>query len=553
MAGSRLRRALLQCASVCWLLFGVKASGVTVNTTFGKLIGSKEFLRNCEQFLGIPFAKPPVGDLRFEDPVPWDEAYPAEGLQATSYGKQCPQMGVKGDEDCLTLNIWRPKEGPREGLPTLVFIPGGGFMSGSSSSFLGALPTWMNLYDGCGFVARQSVIIAVMQYRLGPLGFTAFEDSGAVSGNFGMKDQRQALRWLQQELPAFGGDPAKITLFGESAGGISVFYHVASPASKGLFRAAISESGFPLAWSWKNGRNNTLRFAAHLNCTDSSNLKACLRKLPQEVIVNNMFNKSHPFALQTGSPPWQPCVDGIDMPRYPFAMFKDQETSNIPILAGHNTDELNLFVYAVYHGGMNESVFNDYLMNGVAPLYKPPSSSFSDADIADVLAAYKGPNSEASDKRALAAEITGDVSFQGGTYATGQVYRSDFWLYRFNHRSACQFWLKGLVPGVYHASELFYVWQAQAKVACKFSAEELDLSNRMQTMWANFAKCLDPMCGQDGFPKYSNSSRKALVFQTPKDEIEEDYRSEKRALWNRLVYDKYHGQYGGPSQLSIVV
>merc|ERR1712217_716815 len=217
------------------------------------------------------------------------------------------------------------------------------------------------------------------------------------------------------------------------------------------------------------------------------------------------------------------------------------------MLAGSNTDEANLFVWPFYEKGMNESQFNDLFHGGLLVNYAPVQP-LRGTEVSEVLAAYAGQRLVADDKRALASEMTTDVAFQCGTHVAGQSYTTnDFWLYRFNHRSACQFWLKPLMPGVYHTSELQYVWRAQAKLACVFTPEEQALSDRMQEMWANFSKCLDPTCGAGMFPKYRNSSRQALVLQTPKDTIESDYRGDKCALWDRLIFNNYRGQSGGPS------
>lgn len=539
--------------ALVFLVSITESDSVVVNTSFGQLVGTRKILHGCDQYLGIPFAKPPLGDLRFEDPVPWDEPYPAAGWKASSFGASCPQM-AGGEEDCLYLNVWRPSQASKDKLVALVFVYGGGFISGgSSASILGPVPSLLNMYDGCGFSSRQNVIVATVSYRLGPLGFAAFEEDGKVSANFGMKDQRQAFRWLNKELIGFGGDPSKITIFGESAGGMSVFYHVASPVSKGLFRAAISESGFPTAWGWELGRNKTSSFAATLGCTDPGNLKACLRNLTAKAIIGNETATSNIHDFPTAHPPWNPVVDGIDMPRYPFALLKEHQTNGVPILAGSNTDEANLFLWPFYEKGMNESQFQELFNAGILANYAD-IKALTEAEKAQVIAAYTGPQFDTDDKRALASQITTDVSFQCGSHVSGQDYKvNDFWLYRFNHRSACQFWLNGLMPGVYHTAELQYVWRAQAKLACVLTPNELALSNRMQTMWANFAKCLDPTCGGSSFPKYSNNSRKALVFETPVDRVEEDYVGERCGLWDRLVFEQYRGRSGAPTLSTEVI
>merc|ERR1712118_186847 len=188
---------------------------------------------------------------------------------------------------------------------------------------------------------------------------------------------------------------------------------------------------------------------------------------------------------------------------------------------------MNLFIWPFYEKGMNKSQFEDYFSNGLMVNY--PIDALSDAEVAEVRASYAAENGV--DNRQIAAQMSTDVSFQCGTYISAQSYTTNhFWLYRFNHRSACQFLLKGLMPGVYHTAELQYVCGAQAKLACVFTPEEEALSKRMQTLWANFAKCLDPTCGGDGFPKYDNISRKGLAFQTPVDVVEQDYQRDRCAL-----------------------
>src|SRR5262245_3593825 len=196
--------------------------------------------RDLYSYRGIPYALPPVGDLRWAPPEAhprWNDLRPA-----TAFGAICPQDNVAGDsEDCLFLNIWTPRavvdrQKPKQ-LPVMVFIHGGYFVFGA-----GSLP----LYDGAYLAASGNVVVVTLNYRLGALGFLAVPELG-LTGNFGILDQRQALRWVAENIAAFGGDPSKVTIFGESAGAMSVGLHLFSiPANRGLFRAAIMESN-PLA------------------------------------------------------------------------------------------------------------------------------------------------------------------------------------------------------------------------------------------------------------------------------------------------------------------
>jgi len=194
--------------------------------------------RDLYNYRGIPYALPPVGDLRWAAPEPYPRW--SDLRAATSFGAVCPQDGVASDsEDCLFLNIWTPRAAVDRGKhrPVLVFIHGGYFVFGA-----GSLPS----YDGGYLAASGNVVVVTLNYRLGALGFLAVPELG-LTGNYGILDQRQALGWVAENIAAFGGDPSKVTIFGESAGAMSVGLHLFSiPADRGLFRAAIMESN-PLA------------------------------------------------------------------------------------------------------------------------------------------------------------------------------------------------------------------------------------------------------------------------------------------------------------------
>jgi len=487
-----------------------------------------------------------VGSLRFENPQAWDEAYPAAGRQATSYGKFCPQLATligAGDEDCLFLNVWRPAKESLVALPAMVWIHGGSFILGASSSASPPAPTGINLYDGCGFASDESIIIASMNYRLGPLGFTNFEEDGEIKGNFGLKDQRQALFWLQQELQAFGGDPSKVTIFGESAGAISVYWHVASPASRGLFRAAISESGWPDAWGWEYSRNVTVAFAAKAGCTDASTLRGCLRTKTTKELIDNAGEVSNPFATAG----WWPSVTGgEEMPQYPHTLFKQGKTNSVAMLVGTNSDEGNLFVWPLHPLGMNETQYErsvKQMFNG-----RDPVAKLTDDEYDQLFDLYAGTAKDAEDKRPLAGQLMTDGSFVCANYAAMQKSANRAWVYRFDHRMGCNFILPEL-PGVVHGAELPLIWGAEAKMACIWTFPELALSKRMRRMWASFATHLDPTAGEGGWPLYTDASRKALVLQTKTDAVEEDNRGQVCKFWEDTLFSKFDKQSGAPASL----
>lgn len=217
-----------------------------VQTTSGPITGTP--LNDVLVFKGIPYAKPPVGPLRWRAPVPpepWDQP-----RAMTDYGPSCPQprasMGgwdrhvfpIHQSEDCLYLNVWTPAKAPSDRLPVMVWIHGGGFVQGSGS---------MRFYDGQN-LARRGVVVVTLNYRLGPFGFfnhpaLQTESDDGSAGNYGLRDQIAALKWIQDNIAALGGDPGNVTIFGESAGGVSVATLMTSPPAQGLFHKAIAQSG----------------------------------------------------------------------------------------------------------------------------------------------------------------------------------------------------------------------------------------------------------------------------------------------------------------------
>ena len=306
-----------------------------VKTADGVLEGTGPQASGVREFKGIPFAAPPVGDLRWQAPQPvkkWSGV-----RQATQFGPRCMQQPIYGDmnfrsngvsEDCLYLNVWTPAKTGRERLPVLVYFFGGGFMAGDGSE---------PRYDG-GSMATKGIVALTVNYRLGVFGFMAHpeltkESPHHASGNYALLDQNAALRWVQANIAAFGGDPQHVTIAGESAGSIAVSAQMASPLSKGLFAAAIGESGSilgalsatPLADAEKRGET----FAANVGASDL----AALRAMPAEKLLE--------AAGQRGGPRFSPDVDGYFFPESPYAIFAAGKQAHVPLLAGWNSEESN--------------------------------------------------------------------------------------------------------------------------------------------------------------------------------------------------------------------
>ncbi len=288
----------------------------------GKQAGS------TDEFLGIPYAAPPVGPLRWRPPQP-----PArwQGIRAvTQFGPHCPQSaGVFGrlskSEDCLYLNVFAPADHRSRGLPVMVWIHGGAFVAGES-----------NDYDPSGLV-RDGVIVVSLNYRLGALGFLAdpalASHHGGPTGDYGLMDQQAALRWVRRNIASFGGNPRNVTIFGESAGGQSVLAQLASPGARGLFAKAIAESGgyaqppVPLATAEAAGR----AFAAKAGCARRT--ARCLRSLPVATILADQD--------KTGA---SADIDGLVLTQPLKTAFATGKFSHVPVIDGSNHDEWRLFV-----------------------------------------------------------------------------------------------------------------------------------------------------------------------------------------------------------------
>jgi para-nitrobenzyl esterase len=318
-----------------------------VEIALGRLRGSER--RGIRVFRGIPYAAPPVGPLRFrppEEPEPWG------GLRdATRAGATAPQPGPRTfrgplanligggpqSEDCLTLNVWTPgTDGARR--PVMVWIHGGAFVIGSGRTVV---------YDG-GRLARQGdVVVVTINYRLGALGFAHVGLTGAPglegAANLGIQDQIAALRFVREHIAAFGGDPDNVTVFGESAGAMSVGTLLGAPSARPLFRRAILQSGAAHNVSSRDGGARAAEaFLKELGATPATAAKA-LASASVEAILAAQQRASVALGLAHGTLPFQPVVDGRVVPRQPLAAIAAGEVRDVPILAGTNRDEWKLF------------------------------------------------------------------------------------------------------------------------------------------------------------------------------------------------------------------
>uniref|UniRef100_A0A8C3F6V1 Carboxylesterase type B domain-containing protein n=1 Tax=Chrysemys picta bellii TaxID=8478 RepID=A0A8C3F6V1_CHRPI len=324
---------------------GFDDDGTVVLTTSGPIRGKRLQAGSSTvmSFLGIPYAEPPVGTLRFQKPLPhqpWSQI-----LETTSFGNVCHQHPIPTypedklftptrpqSEDCLFLNIWVPHPRPPAPAPILIWIHGGGFFSGAAS---------LQIYDGRFLAATENVIVASMNYRLGALGFLSLPP--AAPGNAGLWDQRLALRWRRDNAAAFGGEPAHVMLYGLGSVAASVGFHLLSPGSRPLFTRAMLQSGSPTApWAWislEEAKERGQRLGQLLGCADSDDtaLVGCLQgKEPGEFPKHEFSVLRHRELLRL---PFVPTTDGDFLPDSPSRLLQAKQSQPIPIAAGFTANE----------------------------------------------------------------------------------------------------------------------------------------------------------------------------------------------------------------------
>ena len=350
----------------------------TVKTANGMLEGNDE--SGIKTFKGVPFAAPPVGDLRWREPQPVQNW--AGVRKATNFGPRAMQLPLFGDmsfrsdgmsEDCLYLNVWTPAKKGDEHLPVLVYFYGGGFLAGDGSELR---------YDGES-LARNGIVTVTVNYRLGVFGFFAHpeltkESPHHASGNYGLLDQNAALKWVQQNIAALGGDPKKITIAGESAGSFSVSAQMASPLSKNIIAGAIGESGSLLGLNPTASLADAEKSGSSFASNVKANSLADLRAIPAEQLLKATTN--------AGFGKFPVDVDGYFFPKSPTAIFEAGEQAHVPLLVGWNSEEMNYRMVM----GQNELTKENFT-NAVQKMYKDNATGIlkeyavnSDSDVESV-------------------------------------------------------------------------------------------------------------------------------------------------------------------------
>ena len=462
-------------------------SGLDVTLPSGQLAGTS--VGGVRVFRGIPYAEPPVGPLRWKPPQkkqPWSGVRDAKKVAAKCAQFDILGLALEGQEDCLTLDVWTPDPAPTTPRPVMVWIHGGGFISGSGTN---------DTYDGQNIVTAGDVVQVNINYRLGPLGFlshpelTAEDGKHPSSGNYGFEDQQAALSWVKENILAFGGDPEQVTIFGQSAGALSVGAHLVAPGSAGKFVRAIIQSGPFIKGIWPSLSATEAQggeLAKALACTDI----ACLRGKSQEELLKALPLKKVLFFGNGVN--WTPNVDGFVFTESPSASFAAGKAAKVPVLLGANSEEGEAFTLFGGVAGIDEAGYQTQL----ASLGK--TLGF---DAAKVLAEYPAA-SYASPTAALTTVITdGFVCSTRGLARNLSKSGTQTFLYHFSQPIT----VLGATHSM-HSAELAYVF-GTTFLENKPTGPGLALSKSMLEYWTRMGSTGDPNGGSAvSWPKYEAAS-----------------------------------------------
>ncbi|XP_028814014.1 fatty acyl-CoA hydrolase precursor, medium chain [Denticeps clupeoides] len=474
--------------------------GPVIKTKLGALRGTYQRVKGktspVHAYLGVPFAKAPVGPLRLAQPQPVQEW---EGVRdATQQPYMClqnPELVVDMlksvniffelpdvSEDCLYLNVYSPsKPGEDSKLPVMVWIHGGGLSLGSAS-----------MYDGSALAAFGDVVVVLIQYRLGLLGYFSTGDDNAP-GNLGFLDQVVALQWVQENIQSFGGDPASVTIFGESAGGVSVSLQVLSPLSTGLFHRAIAESGTAaMSMIFSHDPHATAKMVANItgcSSTAPDKIVDCVMQMSKEDILDIMKQST---LLHFGA-----TVDGHFLPKPVETLLQSKDFHKVPLINGINNDEAGWMLMSFFLSDWVDGIDRETVVPLMAPFFPDPSDRWIIDMIFDE---YMGTEGDRIKHRDGFRELLADLMFLVPAIQIANAQRdagAPVYLYEFQHSFSV---LKSGRPSFVkadHAEELAFVFGAcftssgmKLNVSC--TEEEEELCKTMMGYWGNFARTGSP-------------------------------------------------------------
>ncbi|RZI86741.1 MAG: carboxylesterase family protein [Rubrivivax sp.] len=470
-----------------------QTSAPIVSTSHGAVSGVLS--QGVRQYLSIPFAAPPLGELRWQAPQP---SAPWSGVRDGSVSsKRCAQtktsLGAESlTEDCLYLNVHVPNDIGARQLPVMVWIHGGAFIAGAAPD-----------YDMRTLATKAQAVIVSINYRLGPFGFFRTPELAAQSApvNFGLQDQQAALRWVRDEIDRFGGNPGNVTIFGESAGGISVCLHLASLQSKGLFHKAISQSGpcrVLTDLTASDVQDAATLLATTAGCVQGPGQLACLRnKSTTEILAAQAYE----WSLLKDNTKWTPVADGITLNGRPDEMIRNGQFNRVPVMWGTNRDEGRLFVatdqHLKYLLPLSTRQFDQAL----------DAASAGDSAFKKKLASTYSPWTYNTLDRALAAVLT-DRYFSCNAVVDVQALQQYVPVYHYEFTEANT---PGVIDpymsmGAFHGAELRFLFQAKLPGPTIFwplNSAQQKLADQMGAYWGNFARSGNP--NDASLPKWTGA------------------------------------------------
>jgi len=526
---------------VCSLGVGALGEEGVVETNKGSLRGVRiphDFGEFYYAFRGIPYAKSPTTDLRFEAPVEVDAW---EGVRdASEDGEVCPQWDISqgqvvGDEDCLVLNVYTPRlDGKKRAV--MVYFHGGAFIIGGGANF----------FFGPGYLLEQDVVLVTFNYRLGPLGFLATSD-GAAKGNQGLRDQTMVLNWVKNNIEKFGGDSNKVTLFGEDAGAASVTLLAMSPPAIGLFHGAIALSGNALCDQYLQAQPSeaSADLASRMECNTDTGVDIinCLKRKTQQ----DMIKVSQDMSMFWSFPRWfAPSVDGDVLPDTPETLLLSGKFAKVPFIVGQTKDEGAAF-YRLTLNAFNNGVYDDNFVDTKLPRILPVISSFNSKLYPITRQVRKryfaNVDMENEDEfRPRYVEFLTDLMYSRCTDRFAKILANHSiptYEYSFEYRgqySIVNLQGEQVDMGVAHGDDLQYIFQDVWGQDLLMSPSDTKFTRNIFTpLLANFAKTSIPTPVMTeainvAWPPQSPNSNRVLKINN-KLEVEENYKSDRLRFW----------------------
>ncbi|GFR66440.1 carboxylic ester hydrolase [Elysia marginata] len=514
-----------------------------LTTTHGDVIGLEKrvFNKDLQVFYGIPFARPPVGNLRFREPKP-AKAWGSPALNGTVKPRACWQSidtafdrfegvemwnpNTEMSEDCLYLNVWRrtPEAGDSK-KTIMVWIFGGGFWSGSAV---------LDVYDGSQLAARKNVILVTIAYRLGPLGFMYLQNNAQVPGNAGLMDQVMALKWVKANAVNLGGSPDDITIFGESAGAASVGFHMLSPLSSDLFTRAIMQSSSPTSfWAVTDTQKTVERvaeLAASVSCPVSlgDQLLSCLRAVDAQLLTDKQWD----LVDKWFDVPIGPIVDGSFLPKHPDEMLKDDNIKKTDIIIGVN---LNEGIYWDIYGFADELPLQSKGAIGRDP-FRNIILEIADNNATlqtELLKVYSREFADANKRRMRIIDAaSGDLLFKCSVVDFAHKYTElggRVFLYSFEENFRSNPWPGWM--GVPHGYEIEVVFGAPLTKGSINTQPEKELTKEIMGFWTSFAKTGTPEYQNVDWPVYATNLQDYVKIRAKGTRVARRLRQQACDVW----------------------